>query len=1282
MLDFDLLAKSINHLFKSNDAFQTRLFLENGEVKQYFCDFEEVKIPIYEITSIEDFIKEDAKRTNIYKNLIETPLYEFVLFKYKGTSSGGIILNFHHIICDAITAALSIRQISETYNSLVQGKGLPNINPDKFSYIQYLNSENEYISSDKFIKDRDYWQKIYETVPDVATIFSSKKTKDYVSPDAERLISVVDGELIRKIKELCEELKISIYNFFMAVFGIYLSKASRLNDFVIGTPILNRTNYREKNTCGMFISTIPFRITLDNNSSFSDYASKISQDTLSMLRHQKYSYEYILQDLRKRDPNLPNLYNVMLSYQITRASDTSCNYTTDWVTNNCIGEDLDIHIYDLNDADLINIAYDYNTNKYEKSNIELIHPRIMQIIKQVLEKKDILLKDIDIVTPNEKLQIINEFNNTKTEYPSDKSVIDLFEEQVLKNPNDIAVCFENNTLTYKELNAKANSLASFLKRKNIGLGDSVAMYLDKSLEAIVSIIATLKLGACYMPIDISYPEDRIKFMINDAKAKVLLTTSNLNFNIDINIPKIIVDLNSDIYSKNTDFMPPKIKPSDLAYIIYTSGSTGKPKGVMVCHKNIVRLVKNTNYITFSKGDRILQTGSIAFDASTFEIWGALLNGLELFLLKKEDLLNPVYFADYIKRNKITILFLTTALFNKFSETDPKMFNTLKYLFVGGEAYSFRHFKLVKDSNPHLTFSHVYGPTENTTFSTYYDIKDTSSGIIPIGTPLANSTCYVVSNSGTLQPINTPGELWVGGDGLSLGYLNREDLNSEKFIPNPFGEGYIYKTGDLVYLLPDGNINYIGRIDNQIKLRGFRIELSEIDSKILTYPGIKESVTVINSNQICSYIISNETISLDKLTNYLKGILPVFMIPNFIMQLDSLPLNVNGKVDKKKLPTPSLINADKKIIPARNEIDKLIIEELKNTIHVDNISIGDSFFGIGGDSLNAITLCTHLSSKLNINISIKDIFDKPIIKDLSDFVANNNIMETNQTITKAEKRENYPLSSAQTRIYYANTVAYNEKTLYNVSGGILFDTLLDSNKLQLALNELVSLHSSFRTSFKYVNGELMQSISENVDINLETEYSSLDAKTLTDAFPKPFDLSKAPLLRAKLYILDNNKSLLLLDTHHIIVDGTSLSLIFDELCKLYEGKKVNNKELRYVDYAVWEKDFISSPDIKPYEDFWTERFKNYTPSPLNLPYDYPLSSVKSFKGNTISMQIDKEKFQKIENLAKANNVSSYSVFLTALFVLLNKYTMQEDITIGSPFAGRSFKELKDLVRYVY
>lgn len=785
-IDFELLNAAINHTVRQNDNFQIRLFLENGNVKQYFEEFVPFKCEFNEISSLEEFIDEDAKRENVF-NLLENPLYEFRLFRIKGTNTGGILANFHHIICDGFSTAICIRQIAEIYNAFINNLDLPLIDTEAFSYKNYLASEKDYIGSSKFEKDRDYWLTKYETVPELATIRGTKSSSNDLVCSAERSTFVMDVTLMEKINAFCNELNISLYNFFMAVFSIYISKATRLNSFAIGTPILNRTNFKEKNTSGMYISTVPFRIDIENDMSFLDFISLIQKDTMAMLRHQKFSYQYILDELKKMDASISKLYDIAFSYQITKASDAMSNYSTEWLFNYCSNDDLAIHIYDINDNNTVSISYDYKVDSHSKDEIECIHPRILKIVNQVLENKNISTKDIEIITDKERNLILNEFNNTSTAYPKNASIISLFEEQVKLYPNDPAIFFEGSSLSYSELNMKANSLACFLKdSKNIKPKDIIGLLFDKSFEEIIAILAVLKLGAIYVPIDVSYPKDRISYMIKDSNAKLVLTTSNVDVSsLPSNCNNIFIDLKCDFYQNGFSF--DSIKNAELVSIIYTSGSTGLPKGVLLGNKGVIRLVRNTNHINFSRGNRVLHSASIAFDVSSFEIWGALLNGLELFLIRKNDLLDVKEFEKFLKENNITMMLSTTAFVNKICETDPYIFSNLKHLTIGGEVASLKHAKMALSVNPNLVFENAYGPTENAVVSSYFEVSTDTMDFIPIGRPISNSTCYIVSKDGMLLPPFVPGELWVGGDGVAFGYINRNELTNQKFINNPFGE---------------------------------------------------------------------------------------------------------------------------------------------------------------------------------------------------------------------------------------------------------------------------------------------------------------------------------------------------------------------------------------------------------------------------------------------------------------------------------------------------------------
>lgn len=1273
-VDFKALTKAINEVVKTNDAMRIKIKEENNSCIQYFSEYSYFDIETIELSSEDKIEKKSLELAKIPFDIQNSNLFKFTLFKLPN-NYGGFFLTAHHLIGDSWSLGLVVKQIMAFYASIKNNTYEEKEHP---SYTAYIEDEKKYLESDKFNKDKEYWNTVFKTVPEKATIPSLKKNNTN-SCDGNRVNFSIENNLVNNINEFCKENRISLYNFFMAVYSLYLGRVSGLDDFVIGTPILNRTNFEQKNTMGMFISTAPLRINLNHEVSFVDFVKEIATNTISLFRHQKYPYQYMLEDLRKADSSIPNLYNVVLSYQITKTFDeeSGIKYRAEWLSNSCCADDLQIHLLDINDDGKIHVAYDYKTDKYDNQDIADLHARILTIINQVMSNNDIILKDIEIVTPEEKHQILYEFNNTKVDYPRDKTIVDLFEEQVEKTPDNIAVVFEDKKLTYRELNEKANQLANLLIKYDVSNNDVVALFFDKSLEVVIAIIATLKLGATYLPLDIDYPQNRLEYILCNSSAKVILTRCNEK-DLKTTVPIVYIDNNVDNKCLNVKHNI-NIRPSDLAYITYTSGSTGNPKGVMVTHRNVIRLVKNSNFITFSTCDRILQTGSIVFDASTFEIFGALLNGLSVYLMKKENLLNPELFKKYITENNITTLFLTTALFNKYCEYEPTMFNNLKYLLTGGEAVSNRHMQIAKNKNINLNLLHVYGPTENTTFSTYYQVKETDIGF-PIGKPITNSTGYIVDSYGKLCPIGVPGELWVGGDGVAKGYLNNEDLTKEKFIKNPFGNDIIYKTGDLVKWLPDGNIEFIGRIDNQVKIRGFRIELSEIDTNILTYPNIKQSISIVqninNNKTICSYIVANNNINIHELKAYLSKTLANYMIPTYITILDKLPLNINGKIDRKLLPLPEITVNDENVVKPRNDIDKIIISCLKETLGISSVSILDSFFDIGGDSLSAITLGSKLTNALKHNITVQDIFNNPIIKDLSDYISN--LSNSNvKVITKYDKLDAYPLSSVQNGIYYASNLD-NNSTLYNTYGGIIVDKELNIEKLENCFNILINRHEALRTHFELKDNSIVQIIDDKIDFNLSVKETDNDnINKIYKDFVKPFDLSKAPLFRAEVVYLKNNKMLLLLDMHHIISDGVSLKILMQELCDLYNGKELSDKTIDYTDFCLWEHDQFKTEEFNNKKEFWVNKFKDEVPL-LNMPTTYPRPAMQSFEGKDYKVKLSKDIFYKINEVSKALNITPYMLMLSCYYILLSKYSSQNDIVVGSPIFGRELPELSNVL----
>lgn len=1290
-IDETLLKKAIYNVVKQNDSFRIHMIsCEDNTIKQIISDFTEFNIDVSYIDT-EDDVKLLQEEEVKYKfEFLNSDLFKFKIFILKNKFAG-VILTVNHIIADSWSLGLVIQDILKNYHCL---KNNTPIESSNYSYTNYINLEEEYKSSKRFQEDKKYWEEMFQTIPEQATIPSFKGNLKNVSNAAERLSFNIDKNLLTDINVFCKENNISVFNFFITIFSIYIGRVSNIDDFVIGTPILNRINYKDKHTMGMFVNTVPIRVNNFGNSTFKEMAKCSNRNLMNILRHQKYSYNSILEDLRRKNENVPNLYNIIISYQVTKAfNEDFGNYKTDWIFNHYCANDFNIHLYDINDTGNLIVNYDYLIDKYSKEDVCAIHNRIMHMIDQILANNDVFSDDIEIVTEEEKDKILNVFNNTNVDYPRDKTIVDLFEEQVRKTPDNIAVVFEDKKLTYKELNEKSNQLARHLIEQGIKPHTVIGLRLNKRLEMIVGILAIIKAGCCYLPINMQYPEDRVDFMLNDSNAKLLLGTQDSITDIEINLKKIDISLdNNDIYNHEDTDLGLKISPEDLIYIIYTSGSTGKPKGAMLCHRNVVRLFKNDKCLfDFNENDVWVMFHSVAFDFSVWEMYGALLFGGKLVLISDETAQDPKLFLNLIRNEHVTVLNQTPTYFYKLlkAELDRTDNNvSIRYIIFGGEALKPNLIKGWYLKYPETKLINMYGITETTVHVTFRELSesDLDSPSSNIGVPIPTLHVIIVDKNLKLLPFGTIGEMCVLGEGVFKGYLNREDLNKTKLVKIPnYSDKLIYRSGDTAIMHEDGHLEYMGRIDTQVKIRGFRVELGEIEEKILKYSNIDtcivaKKVDEFDRELLCAYYIKNGPLNISALRILLNKHLPSYMIPQYFIEIDKVPININGKTDFKALPLPKNAQTGVELVKPRNKIDKCLLEIYENTLHVSNISMSDSFFELGGDSLTAINISETISKKFNVEITVKDILEKNIIMDLSDYISGLSSINTNSfEILPADKCEFYPLSSAQKRIYYACKMIGDENVVYNTPGAVLINGLLDKEKVENCFKEIIKKQNSFRTSFLIVNNTIMQKINSSVKFAINTfKNKSTEINNLINNFSKPFNLKNAPLLRVELHYLDNKKTLLLLESHHIIMDGTSLKILINDFCKLYSGNSIDNLDIEYKDFSTWENKFLESTMIKESENYWLNKFKNSELPTINLPYDFNIPSSRSYKGNTISRQISEKDFNKYITSAKEFGVSPYMFFLSALFVLLYKYTGQEEIIVGSPVSGRNNSQVQNII----
>lgn len=1285
VVNFDILKKAINVLVEKNDSFRINLSFSENVPMQSFSTFNPFDIDIINVNSKSEFISIEQSMVNEKFTLTNSNLFKFKLAKFPD-GKGGVILNVHHIIADSWSLGLTIQEIVKIYHCLLN-KNSEYIS-DTFSYKNLIMSEQDYKNSNRYQSDKEFWNSYLQDFSEPVSIPSINKSFYSGSSKGERLSFNIDCDLITKVSKFCDKNKISNYSFFMSIFSLYMANVSNVNDLIIGTPILNRLNYKDKLTTGMFVTTMPFRVSFESNDTFINFALKNNVNLVSLFRHQRYPYSDILKDIRETS-NIPNLYDIAVSYQITKATSSDIgDYETNWTFNNNCLNDINIHLYDINDTGNLKIDYDFLSQKYTEKEIIEIHHRILNMIDQILSNPDISLEDIEIITPKEKNQILNTFNNRTLDCPFDKNVIELFEEQVIKNPDNIALIYNDKRYTYKELNSIVNKFARFLKEKNVMQNDIIGVYMNKNTWFIISILAIQKLGAAYLPMHPDYPEDRVNFILKDSNSKLLITDQIISTTTEvICYPE---KLNLSVYSDlnlNINF-----SSNNLCYVIYTSGSTGNPKGVMLTHYNLINFIYNFNDCftnKFSPEDNCLSVTNISFDVSVCEIYTPLLSGASLVIFPRNTLTDIHILCDILESEHITFLYIPPNLlldvFNFLKSNNYKFY--VDKLLVGVESIKNSTLNKLLSLNDNLEIINGYGPTETTICTTFYTYKynKDEAKIVPIGYPLKNNDIFILNRFNNLQPIGALGELCVFGKNVSKGYINNSEITKKSFVNiAKYDNKLFYKTGDIAYWNENGYLNFIGRQDSQIKFRGHRIELNEINNSIKNINKVNNSITLFkkinNLPAICCYVsLFDKSINSDYIKNHLEQSLPYYMIPNHIIILDDLPINKNGKIDKNKLPDIEVYSSEIKEPSTLTEIK--LHQILCNLLNLDKISISDDLFNLGMDSLLCIRLSLELYNVFNKNITIKDLFKYTTIYELANYIDICDDSYELDDIYITPDAFSYPLSSAQKRIYYASKLAGEDSLLYNVSGGLLIDSHLDKDKVEKVFNEIIEKNSSFRTYFKIENNEPRQFILDNYKFNLnafnDDNLSKKDIFSLIDNFPKAFDLKFAPLLRVELHYFKDS-SLILIDSHHIVLDGTSLDILLHDFCTLYNNDILPNKEIEYKDFSVWENNKLNSDNMIQIKDYWNTQFKDYEIPVINLPYDFPVGDKKTYNGNKLFYTIEKDLFDKISSISKKLNVSDYMIFLTNLYLLLYKYTGQNNIIIGSPIEARNSVKLNNVI----
>jgi len=987
-VDFEIMSEAINKLIENADGLRIRLTEENNDTVQYIAKYTYKHV---DVTTVDNDILLESNKWMETPFDLNKELYDFKLLKYG--EKDGIFIKLHHAISDAWSMAIVLSKTIEYYDKLMKKE---NIEEEIPSYTLFMNSEKEYLESEQYEKDKKYWEDKYNEKP---TYISLSDNTGILDAKGTRMSFAINKEEKERIEEWCKTSKVSMAVFFEAVVSLYAARVNNSDDITLCSLGFNRSGRVERKIVGMFNNILPMTVKIDWNQPFIELCQEIAREHYELFRHQKYPYNSIMQIIKEKH-GTTNIYDIMVSFQNARFEDHETKYKSHWNFNGYAELGFMLNIDDLQNSGGLNINIDYKNEAFTEKQVEEIYNRLIYIIEQIVVNENILFKDIDIVTESEKKQILYDFNDTKKDYPREKRLFDYIEKRAVETPNKIALQFENESVTYKEFNEKVNSLANYLIKNGIDSNLIIGVMLERSFDMLISIYAILKAGCAYMPIDPHFPLERIEFMLEDSEAPFVIThkkwQNKLN-NRRTNAKIICVD--EFDYSKVTNYNPKKeISSEDIAYVIYTSGSTGKPKGAQIQHHSVSNRIKwmHEKY-PLNSDDVILQKTPYTFDVSVWELfWWSMYGGC-LQILIPEGHKDPKEIIEAIELGNVTHIHFVPSMLNAFLEYVDNNRNvvgrlkTLKYVFASGEALQSEHvkkfYKLLGENG--TTLHNLYGPTECTVDVSYYDCpKSDIPDSIPIGKSVDNTQLLILDKACKILPIGVSGELHISGVLVGKGYIKREELTKEKFITNEYYHfPTMYKTGDLAKWLPDGNIEYLGRIDHQVKIRGLRVELGDIETAILRFPNMISCVVTVfeylGEKYLCGYFTAKEKVNINALKRELIKELPDYMVPAYFVQLDVMPLNYNGKIDRKMLPEPDL-NVEEEYVAPENEMEKQIQACVQKVMKREKISVESDLLTSGLTSLGVITLITQLSLN-NIDIKVRDFYENRTIRQLTNIV---------------------------------------------------------------------------------------------------------------------------------------------------------------------------------------------------------------------------------------------------------------------------------------------------------
>ncbi|WP_217558585.1 non-ribosomal peptide synthetase [Paenibacillus sp. GbtcB18] len=1282
-LDIERFRAAWRALIERHPALRTSFYREEGHVMQRIEQGGEPPLAVVDgsgWTAAELTLRQRSFLQPF--RLEQAPLLRIELVRLDHESSV-LLLDMHHIITDGTSMGILMSDLTRFYEG--NAPEPLSIHGGDMALWEEAGRSGGWLERQKL-----YWREIFrDSVPSPAlpSIHPRPQTPSYRGA-IERF--ELEPELAASLRMMAAREGVTLYTVLLSIYYALLSKYTGESDIVVGTAAARRMRPELQNVVGMFVNMVPIRLRGQSGLRFDQWLKQVNGDALAAIGNGDVPYEELaeLANVKReygRNPLFDSVFTLQ-NMELPEWRSKDVVYTPQAMDSGSAKFDLTWECADTGAG--IAFTLEYALDLYDERAAAQLARHYAALARAVAAQPHAALDELDPVDAEERERLLR-LGRSLAAPTQELSLHRLFERQAVETPQQIAVEMGELAYTYSELNERANRFARSLARRGIAPGAKVALLLRRSPDMIAAILAVLKAGAAYVPIDPQYPEERILFMLQDTEARVIVAAAATK-EIGARLAGDSIDV-IDMDELDTRWAGESGHDQDidgsadeLAYIMYTSGSTGKPKGIMTSHRNVSRIALHTDYVSISENDALLQLSNYAFDGSTFDLYGALLNGAKLTLVGEEEVADVMRLTELIESRGITVFFVTTALFNTLVDHELESLRGLRHILFGGERASVPHIRKALRALGSGVLLHVYGPTETTVFATCYPITETWDGqgtvTVPIGTPIARSETLVLNEQGRLQPDWVPGELWISGDGVASGYVNLPEQTASKFRPHPFREGEtVYGTGDLVRRLPDGNLEFLDRIDSQVKLRGYRIELGEIESRILDCAGVKEAFVALIENDgapyLCAYIVAEQTEEQASVRSQLTGKLPAFMIPAAFVQLEKLPLNANGKVDKKRLPAPERVVSYE--APA-TETEIIVAGLWQEVLHAEQVGALDHFFEHGGHSLRGAALTSAIYKHCRVRMPLQEIFKLPTVREQAAWI-DRAAKEAYEPVTDAPKAASYPLSPPQRRMFLAESMADIGLT-YHIPLALKLSGAVDETRIGQALRKLIERHEPLRTSYHWIDGVPAQIVHDSAAFVLQTaELAETTLPECMNKFYRPLELAAAPLLAA-CYCRpepEGAEAYLLLNIHHIAADGISVKLLLEELTALIDGAELASPVLHYKDYAVWQERQSDSERARASRAFWAEQLVEPA-AKLDLPLDRPRGDRQTFAGDTYTFHIPAALAARLKETAASAGASMNSLLFAAYALLLKGTTHQSEFAIGSLAAGRTHPDTSRMI----